>query len=48
MSVLLLYSKQFQALRTLLISLDGMDVIVKLATFYDLDGGSNRSQFILV
>ena len=32
MSKLLLYSKQYQALRTLVMSLDGMDVIFKLTT----------------
>ena len=36
MSVLILYSKQFLALKTLAMSLDGMDVILNLATSRNL------------
>ena len=36
MSVLLLYSKQYQALRTLVMGLDGMDLIFQLQLFTSL------------
>ena len=36
MSVLLLYSKQWKALRTLVIGLDGMDMIFKLVASHKL------------
>lgn len=38
MSVLFLYVKQFQALRTIVMVLDGMDVSSRLATLQKLGG----------
>ena len=46
MSVLLLYFKQFQSLRNLAMSLDGIDVIFELAALVELDEVSNLNQAI--
>ena len=44
--LLLLYSKQLPALRNLIMGLDEIDVIFKLATLDELDDVSNLKQSI--